>query len=86
MIAGTSGGVDDAKRAAVLLQPANRPGGSLRRWLPSSVNVVRSTFASSPSFTNVKPEVGIPVQMRLADLVEDRHAAEVVAALEEHAE
>ena len=55
----------------------------LDAWLPSSVNVVRSTFASSPSFTNVRPKSAYRCRCGLADFVEDRHAAEVVAPLEE---
>ena len=78
-------GRDDAKRAAVLLEPSNRlpvprGGAALHR---ERREVYFRVFAE---FDEGEPEVRIAVKMRGADLVEDRHAAEVVASFEEGAD
>ena len=64
MIAGTSARVDDAERAAVLLEPAERLPIASRPALPSSVNAVEIDLRLLAELDERQAEVGVVMQVR----------------------
>ena len=79
-----AGRFDDAEHAAVLFQPAKHLPvlGGLSAFEGERRQIDLRLLAE---LHERQPEVGVPMQMRSGHFVEDRHAAEVVAALEKQA-
>ena len=81
MIAGTPAVVDDAERAAILLEAPQRlpvfraPCGPERERRQIDLRLLAE-------LDERQPEVGVAMQMRSGHFVEDRRAAEIGAALE----